>query len=145
MLVEDVPIEGLHAVVHLRADLAWVESADLYHDAGGTFSPAVSQMALGVPLGLEGLLTARALLVRCGVLIRVVLPLLPQALHANLRVLRELGGHRPLVLLAFGRSGLFLCEAIFIGGHTLVLLDGDLLLLRGPPLLAGVARNGLLA
>ena len=77
MPVEDMLLELDDGLQLLRADLAWVDAADLDEDAVGTLTPALFQMMLGVPLRPEALLAAWALLVGIGVLLRLILPLLP--------------------------------------------------------------------
>jgi hypothetical protein len=77
MPVEDVLLEQVAGLLHLVADLAWVDAADLGDNVLGTLTPAPFQMPLGLPLRPEALLAAWALLVGIGVLLRLILPLLP--------------------------------------------------------------------
>ena len=88
-------------------------------------------MSLGVPLGLERLLTAWTLVVQDGVRPRHVLSLLHQFLFPNLGVLRLFGIHGPCILLALGRTVILPFDRLLGLLNNLLLLDIGLLLMSG--------------
>ena len=86
-------------------------------------------MSFGVPLGLEGLLTAWTLVVQDGVRPRHVLSLLPQFLFPNLGVLRLFGVHGPCILFPFCRTVILPFDRLLGLPNNLLLFDiGQLLM-----------------
>ena len=94
--MEEVLLELSQGLHFLRADLAWVAAADLDDDAACTFDSAFAQMLLGLPLRLEPLLAARALLMGVGIPFWILMPLLPERLMPRFLLFSDSIVDRPL-------------------------------------------------
>ena len=144
--MEEVLLELSQGLHFLRADLAWVAAADLDDDAASTFDSAFAQMLLGLPLRLEPLLAARALLMGVGIPFWILMPLLPERLMPRFLLFSDSIVDRPVVIFwlfavrrlvaVMMRLLLQLLSLLDVGQHLVhhpslaVALDGALLLAR---------------
>ena len=86
-------LEFRQGLIGTGTDLARVEFANLDYHALSTFKSAAFDMPLGLPLRLERLLTARALLIILSILLWIVQSLLSEVFFTNLRARRLASVH----------------------------------------------------